>query len=64
MREELLRRIIRTKLDVGMYILGELPTPVQQSANKLLNILQEELSSCQQEKAQTTKTNLQNITIE
>ncbi|MBO1582138.1 MULTISPECIES: DUF3926 domain-containing protein [Bacillus] len=64
MREELLRHIIRKKLEVGMYILGELPPPVQQSANKMLNILQEELSSYKQEKTQNTKSNLQSITIE
>ncbi|WP_459502078.1 DUF3926 domain-containing protein [Bacillus sp. C1] len=64
MHEELLRRIIRKKVEVGMYILDELPIPVQQSAKKILNILQEEFSSCTQEKTQTTKTNLQSITIE
>lgn len=64
MREELLRKVIRTKIEVGMYILEELPTPVQHSAKKFLNILQEELSSCKQEKTQTTKNGLQSITIE
>ncbi|HEK9101654.1 DUF3926 domain-containing protein [Bacillus pfraonensis] len=64
MREELLRKIIQTKLKVGMYIINELPTPIQQSAKKALSILQEELSSCMQETAKPTKSNLKNITIE
>lgn len=64
MREELLRKVIRTKLEVGMYILQELPTPVQQPAKKVLSILQEELSSCMHEKTQPTENNLKSITIE
>ncbi|WP_242144324.1 MULTISPECIES: DUF3926 domain-containing protein [unclassified Bacillus cereus group] len=64
MHEDLLRQIIRTKVEMGMYMVEKLPTPVQQSAKKVLTILQEELSSCTQEKAQTTKSNLQSITIE
>ena len=43
MHEELLRRVIRTKVKVGMHILEELPNPIQQSAKQILNILQEEL---------------------
>lgn len=42
MHEELLRKIIRTKIKVGMHILEELPAPIQQSAKQMLNILQEE----------------------
>jgi hypothetical protein len=64
MREELLREMIQTKLKVGMYIINELPTPIQQSAKKVLNILQEELSSCMQETTHSTTSNLKNITIE
>ena len=44
MHEELLRRVIRTKVKVGMHILEELPNPIQQSAKQILNILQEELA--------------------
>ncbi|MBO1627770.1 hypothetical protein COE15_00515 [Bacillus cereus] len=64
MREDLLRKAIRTKVEVGMYIMNELPTPVQQSAKKVLSILQEELSSCMQETTRPTTSNLKNITIE
>ncbi|MGG5740533.1 MULTISPECIES: DUF3926 domain-containing protein [Bacillus cereus group] len=45
MHDELLRKVIRTKIKVGMRILEELPNPIQQSAKQALNILQEELSS-------------------
>ena len=45
MHEELLRKVIRTKIKVGMHILEELPTPIQQSAKQMLNILQEELAA-------------------
>ncbi|MEN1938440.1 DUF3926 domain-containing protein [Paenibacillus sp. 102] len=64
MREDLLRKLIRTKVEVGMYIINELPTPIQRSAKKALSILQEELSSCMQETAKPTTSNLKNITIE
>ncbi|EMA6343754.1 DUF3926 domain-containing protein [Bacillus cytotoxicus] len=64
MHEDLLRQIIRIKVEIGMYMVEKLPTPIQQSTKKVLTILQEELSSCTQEKAQTTKNNLQSITIE
>ncbi|PFE03418.1 hypothetical protein CN288_12630 [Bacillus sp. AFS023182] len=64
MREDLLRKAIRTKVEVGMYIMNELPTPVQQSAKKVLSILQEELSSCMQKTTRPTTSNLKNITIE
>ncbi|WP_136699655.1 DUF3926 domain-containing protein [Bacillus fungorum] len=45
MREELLRKLIRTKIKVGMNILEELPAPIQQSVKQILNILQEELAN-------------------
>ncbi|WP_264448525.1 DUF3926 domain-containing protein [Bacillus cereus] len=45
MHDELLRKVIRTKIKVGMRILEELPNPIQQSAKQALNILQEELPS-------------------
>ncbi|HDX9640431.1 TPA: DUF3926 domain-containing protein [Bacillus mobilis] len=45
MREELLRKVIHTKIKVGMNILEELPAPIQQSAKQMLNILQEELAA-------------------
>lgn len=45
MHEELLRKVIRTKVRVGMRILEELPTPIQQSAKQMLSILQEELAA-------------------
>ncbi|MDM5153145.1 DUF3926 domain-containing protein [Bacillus sp. DX1.1] len=64
MREDLLRKIIRTKIEVGMYIIHELPTPIGQQAKKVINILQEELSSCIEEKTQSTESNLKSITIE
>ena len=60
MHEELLRKIIRTKIKVGMHILEELPAPIQQSAKQMLNILQEELSSYPKEQGHH-KNNLKNI---
>ena len=42
MHEELIRKVIRTKIKMGMHILEELPAPIQQSAKQILNILQEE----------------------
>ena len=45
MHEELLRKVIRTKIKVGMNLLGELPVPIQQAAKQMLNILQEELAA-------------------
>ncbi|MED1410490.1 MULTISPECIES: DUF3926 domain-containing protein [Bacillus] len=63
MHDELLRRIIRTKLKVGMRILEELPNPIQQSAKQTLNILQEELSSYTEEQPHP-EGNLKSIIIE
>ncbi|HHL3299615.1 DUF3926 domain-containing protein [Bacillus cereus group sp. Bce001] len=63
MHEELLRKIICTKIKVGMHILEELPAPIQQSAKQMLNILQEELSSYPNEQGHH-KNNLKNIIIE
>ena len=45
MHEELIRKVIRTKIKMGMHILEELPAPIQQSAKQILNILQEELAA-------------------
>ncbi|MGH0780486.1 DUF3926 domain-containing protein [Bacillus cereus] len=63
MHEELLRKIIRTKIKVGMHILEGLPAPIQQSAKQMLNILQEELSSYPKEQ-EYRKNNFKNIIIE
>ncbi|KYZ68742.1 DUF3926 domain-containing protein [Bacillus sp. GZT] len=63
MHEELLRKIIRTKIKVGMHILEGLPAPIQQSAKQMLNILQEELSSYPKEQ-EHHKNNFKNIIIE
>ncbi|EDZ58810.1 MULTISPECIES: DUF3926 domain-containing protein [Bacillus cereus group] len=63
MHEELLRKIIRTKIKVGMHILEELPTPIQQQTQQVLNILQEELSSYAPEQPQHNS-NLKSIVIE
>ncbi|PEA42804.1 DUF3926 domain-containing protein [Bacillus wiedmannii] len=63
MREELLRKVIRTKIKVGMNILEELPPPIQQSAKQILNILQEEISSYVAEQPQP-ESNLKSIVIE
>ncbi|MGE7890950.1 DUF3926 domain-containing protein [Bacillus cereus] len=63
MHEELLRRVIRTKVKVGMHILEELPNPVQQSAKQILNILQEELAAYPKER-EHYENNLKNIIIE
>ncbi|MFE7377846.1 DUF3926 domain-containing protein [Bacillus cereus] len=63
MHEELLRRIIRTKVKVGMHILEELPNPIQQSAKQILNILQEELAAYPKER-EHYENNLKNIIIE
>ncbi|AOM08824.1 MULTISPECIES: DUF3926 domain-containing protein [Bacillus] len=63
MHEELLRRVIRTKVKVGMHILEELPNPIQQSAKQILNILQEELAAYPKER-EHYENNLKNIIIE
>ncbi|EJQ40239.1 hypothetical protein IEE_04828 [Bacillus cereus BAG5X1-1] len=63
MHDELLRKVIRTKIKFGMLILEELPNPIQQSAKKILNILQEELSSYAEEQPQP-ESNLKSIIIE
>ena len=63
MHEELLRKIIRTKIKVGMHILEELPAPIQQSAKQILNILQEELAAYPKER-EHHDVNLKNIIIE
>ncbi|GMR64154.1 DUF3926 domain-containing protein [Bacillus cereus] len=63
MREELLRKVIRTKIKVGMHILEELPAPIQQSAKQMLNILQEELAAYPQEQ-EHPEDNLKSIIIE
>ena len=39
MHEDLLRKVIHTKVEVGMYIINELPTPFRQQAKKMINIL-------------------------
>ncbi|MDZ4535037.1 DUF3926 domain-containing protein [Bacillus cereus] len=63
MHEELLRRVIRTKVKVGLHILEELPNPIQQSAKQILNILQEELAAYLKER-EHHEVNLKNIIIE
>ncbi|AHA69579.1 DUF3926 domain-containing protein [Bacillus thuringiensis] len=63
MHEELLRRVIRTKVKVGMHILEELPNPIQQSAKQILNILQDELAAYPKER-EHHENNLKNIIIE
>ncbi|EOO23711.1 hypothetical protein ICM_05125 [Bacillus cereus BAG1X2-3] len=63
MHEELLRRVIRTKVKVGMHILEELPNPIQQSAKQILNILREELAAYPKER-EHHENNLKNIIIE
>ena len=63
MHEELLRRVIRTKVKVGMHILEELPNPIQQSAKQMLNILQEELAAYPKEQGHH-EDNLKSIIIE
>ncbi|CJW26294.1 DUF3926 domain-containing protein [Bacillus cereus group sp. MYBK71-2] len=63
MHEELLRKVIRTKIKVGMHILEELPAPIQQSAKQMLNILQEELAAYPKEQGQH-EDNLKSIIIE
>lgn len=63
MHEELLRKVIRTKIKVGMNILEELPPPIQQSAKQILNILQEELAAYPEEQ-EHHEDNLKSIIIE
>ncbi|MDJ1477087.1 DUF3926 domain-containing protein [Bacillus sp. LS15-K4] len=63
MHEELLRKVIRTKIKVGMNILEELPPPIQQSAKQILNILQEELAAYPKER-EHHEDNLKSIVIE
>ncbi|OFD49142.1 DUF3926 domain-containing protein [Bacillus mycoides] len=63
MHDELLRKVIRTKIKVGMLILEELPNPIQQSAKQALNILQEELAAYPKEQ-EHPEDNLKSIMIE
>ncbi|MGE6539882.1 DUF3926 domain-containing protein [Bacillus luti] len=63
MHEELLRKVIRTKIKFGMHILEELPAPIQQSAKQILSILQEELAAYPKEQGHH-EDNLKSITIE
>ncbi|EOO13636.1 DUF3926 domain-containing protein [Bacillus cereus] len=63
MHDELLRKVIRTKIKIGMRILEELPNPIRQSAKHALNILQEELSSYAEDQPQP-ESNLKSIIIE
>ncbi|MGN5652694.1 DUF3926 domain-containing protein [Bacillus sp. Brlt_9] len=63
MHEELLRKVIRTKIKFGMHILEELPAPIQQSAKQMLNILQEELA-VYPKKREHHEDNLKSIIIE
>ncbi|MDP7979948.1 DUF3926 domain-containing protein [Bacillus sp. WLY-B-L8] len=64
MREDLLRKMIRTKIEVGAYMINELPAPLQQRAKGLLNIFQEELTSYIQEQKQPAETSLKRVIIE
>ncbi|MCM3735752.1 DUF3926 domain-containing protein [Bacillus cytotoxicus] len=64
MREDLLRKMIRTKIEVGAYMINELPAPLQQRAKGLLNIFQEELTSYIKEPKQPSKTSLKRVIIE
>ncbi|MGH1286752.1 DUF3926 domain-containing protein [Bacillus toyonensis] len=65
MHEELLRKVIRTKVKVGMRILEELPTPIQQSAKQMLSILQEELElAAYPKEREHHEDNLKSIIIE
>ncbi|HDR3889846.1 DUF3926 domain-containing protein [Bacillus mycoides] len=63
MHDELLRKVIRTKIKFGMLILEELPNPIQQSAKQALNILQEELAAYPKEQ-EHHEDNLKSIMIE
>lgn len=63
MHEELIRKVIRTKIKMGMHILEELPTPIQQQAQQILNILQEKLAAYPKEQGHH-KNNFKNIIIE
>ncbi|EJR26182.1 DUF3926 domain-containing protein [Bacillus mycoides] len=63
MHDELLRKVIRTKIKIGMRILEELPNPIQQHAKQTLNILQEELAAYPKEQ-EHPEDNLKSIVIE
>jgi hypothetical protein len=67
MNEQLLRKLIRIKLEAGAYVLKEMPKPVQNTAYTLLTSLSQELQSHLEKKvhpspAQNSK--LTNITIQ
>ncbi|MDC2865251.1 MULTISPECIES: DUF3926 domain-containing protein [unclassified Bacillus (in: firmicutes)] len=64
MREDLLRKMIRTKIEIGAYMINELPAPLQQRAKGVLNIFQEELTSYVKEPKQPAETSLKRVTIE
>ncbi|WP_020063323.1 DUF3926 domain-containing protein [Bacillus sp. 123MFChir2] len=64
MHEDLLRKMIRTKIEIGAYMINELPAPLQQRAKGVLNILQEELTSYIEEQKQPVETSLKRVIIE
>ncbi|PGZ97231.1 hypothetical protein COE51_14910 [Bacillus pseudomycoides] len=64
MREDLLRKMIRTKIEVGGYVINRLPAPLQQQAHEVLNMFQEELTSYIKEQKQPAETSLKRVTIE
>lgn len=64
MREDLLRKVIRTKIEIGAYMINGLPAPLQQQANEMLNMFHEELTSYIKEQKQPAETSLKRVTIE
>lgn len=66
MREELLRKIIQTKIEIGMHVINEFPPSIQNNIKAAMHILQEELS-CSLEKENSKpkqKSQLQSIHID
>ncbi|MGF9963795.1 DUF3926 domain-containing protein [Bacillus rhizoplanae] len=64
MHEDLLRKMIRTKLEIGGYVINRLPAPLHQRANEVLNMFHEELTSYIQEQKQPAETSLKRVTID
>lgn len=64
MHEDLLRKIIQTKIEVGGYVINKLPAPLKQQANEMLNIFHEELTSYIKEQKKPAEASLKRVTIE
>ncbi|CAM4306652.1 hypothetical protein BAMA_22845 [Bacillus manliponensis] len=65
MHEELIRKIIQTKIEIGMHVIKEFPSSMQHPIKTAMHILQEELSySLEKENKKSKQKQLQSINID